>query len=312
MEIKGEEFVKNVQLKQEKEEIKQRLEEINTMESQHIQNTTKDEEVVVDIPEQELGDILLRDNEATNGNKKYFMLGAVMIILFILTVIIIKLLTDDGENENTLVGSQKSQNIEQDKALDNDIEKQYQKIISEKLKKIEKEEDKPKQGATKEEKKAKETMSEIEKIKKELKPIEPPKEEPKKIEKTTKKEILDILKEKQKTIQKTQTEKEGWPRKKSVLKEPDIVDFNKQKSEMYKKPSGIFIQVGAFTKEPSQKYLQTINNRGYNFRLYKVEIKQKLYTKVLVGPFKSKNAANAELTSVRNDLNNPNAYILKF
>lgn len=305
MEFKGEEFVKNIQLKQEKEEIKQRLDEINTIEAQKVESI--DDSVIVDMPEQELGDILLNDRSNDDNKKKYIVLGAVLLVLFVLTIVIIRLITDDSESNNSLIAS-KDEKIKQDEALDNNIEQQYQNIINQKLKEITKSESKPESEI----KKSKDSLD-IENVKKELKPIPQTdtKTESQKI--IPKEDIFGLKKEEAKEVVKNEaveTVKSSWPEKKSVLQEPIVAD-SKKESSISVKPSGIFVQIGAFTKVPSDKYLKNIKDKGFGYRLYKVEIKGKEYIKVLIGPYKSRTEATSNINTIKQKLQAPNAYILK-
>ena len=143
MEIKGEEFIKKVQLQQEKNEIEQRLNEIKNQESVYqepVQQPRRtmppnlDKEIEIQ-EEQEYSDIMLNNSNTNAVNKKkYLILGLVLVILFLLTIIIIRLLTNDDSSNNSF-SENKEQNAKQ--VLDSEnIEEQYQKIINEKLKNI--------------------------------------------------------------------------------------------------------------------------------------------------------------------------------
>jgi DedD protein len=75
--------------------------------------------------------------------------------------------------------------------------------------------------------------------------------------------------------------------------------------------SGFYIQVGAFySLEPSPKLLNNIKAQGYNYEIYKTKVNSKNITKVIVGPYATKNEAKNSLEDVRGKINK-SAYILK-
>jgi DedD protein len=74
---------------------------------------------------------------------------------------------------------------------------------------------------------------------------------------------------------------------------------------------GYYIQVGAFTKYPDKKLLSKLKINGYRVTMHKMEIKGKMYTKVLIGSYKSKAEANSNLPYIKQRINK-SAYILRF
>lgn len=75
---------------------------------------------------------------------------------------------------------------------------------------------------------------------------------------------------------------------------------------------GYFVQVGAFTRKPSDSYINSIRNAKLKYKIYQVEIKGTLYNKVLIGPYSSRAAANEEIDDIKKKLNISSAYVLKF
>jgi DedD protein len=72
-----------------------------------------------------------------------------------------------------------------------------------------------------------------------------------------------------------------------------------------------YIQVAAFTRfKPNKKFLEKIKQNGYKIEYYKMNIKGKEFTKLLVGPYKSDSAAREALVKVRKEIN-PHAFILR-
>lgn len=309
MEIKGEDFLKKVQIKQETEELEQRLlrlkkeEDIsfNPQPQNSIKDNIEEDAVKVDIADQELGDIMLgTSNESNETNKKkYLILGLVLIILFLLTIVIIRLLNSPSEDSGFETNKSKEEKI-----LENDnIEEQYQKIIDEKLKNIkeqnnqveQKEEELNIQSIEEKEKKVEEiavAKPDVFGIKEEV-TVEEKKEQP----------IKEVVKE-------TVKEQTTWPKKKPVVTEPKV-----EKKPVVKtttKPEGTFVQVGAFSKQPAQKYLDKIINNGFAFTIYKVNINGKIYNKVLIGPYKNRAEAEKNMEIIKRKLNISSAFILRF
>ena len=122
----------------------------------------------------------------------------------------------------------------------------------------------------------------------------------KKIDEVEVKKVLEIKKE----IMEIKEEKVFVPKVKKVVKKV-------LKKAPGSKPSGYFVQVGSFTKQPSLKYLNNITAQGYEYRLYEVLVKGKTFTKVLVGPYNNRNDAKANLKSIQNKLKSSGAWIIK-
>jgi len=333
MEFKGEDFIKKVQLKQEKETLKQRLndlEEQDTIITPPRPNQPHNDDLI-DLPEQELGDILLSTDEETTDKKKYIILGLVLVVLFLITIVVIRLVTNSDETDNDSFVDKK-ENISQDKVLDDEnIEQQYQKIINQKLKKLQ---DEKKAKLEDEEKKAEESLN-IKKVQKEEIKTPKPKDIQKQIKtKEIKKELMtlkeqpkvevkkitqpQVKKEIKKTVT-TETKAPSWPVKKQTLREPNLTDFTRaqtadklstSKSTVVSK-SGYFVQVGAFSKAPSKKYLDNIKSHGYSYKLHKVEVKGKNYTKVLIGPYKGRSLATNNMAKIKAKLGITSAFVLK-
>lgn len=286
MEIKGDDFIKNIKIKQEKDEIQQRLDEIerelpSIQSSPSFQNQLNNMEV----EEQELGDIILESDEPMqnkdNNKKKYIVLGLVLIILFLITIIIIRLLTNDKSTDDSFV---ENEDIIQEEILNNEnIEDKYQKLLNEKLEII-----KNKNNNLNDSINIEKIQEDEIKLEKEINPVE----EKKVI--AIKKEIEEIKKEK--VVKKVKKIVKVIPRKRVTPS---------------KNLSGTYIQVGSFTKEPSNKYLENIRNNGFKYKLYEIKVNGKIFTKVLIGPFKDKQDANAELNSIKKLLKVPSAWIIK-
>lgn len=305
MEIKGEDFLKKVQIKQETEELEQRLSRLkkeedmafNSQPQNSIKNNIEEDAVKVDIADQELGDIMLgTSNESNETNKKkYLILGLVLIILFLLTIVIIRLLNSPSEDSGFETNKSKEEKI-----LENDnIEEQYQKIIDEKLKNI------------------KEQNNQVEQKEEELN-IQSIEEKEKKVEEEAiaKPDVFGIKEEVAVEEKKEEPVKEVVKVEPPVTKQKPVVTQPKvEKKPVVKtttKPEGTFVQVGAFSKQPAQKYLDKIVNNGFAYTLYKVNINGKIYNKVLIGPYKNRAEAEKNMEIIKRKLNISSAFILRF
>jgi len=336
MEFKGEDFVKKVQIKQEKETLKLRLQDLESqdIESAPTPNLKIDvSDDMIDLPEQELGDILLSSNDEPADKKKYIILGLVLVVLFLITIVVIRLLTNSDTNDNDSFVAKK-ENISQDKVLNDDnIEQQYQKIINQKMKKLQEEKN---SNLDAQNKKAQEALNikkaqeeeikvtkaqdiqkqiKTEEIKKDLLPLKDD------IKKEIKKVIKPIIKKpvaKAVVSPKEVVKSASWPVKKQTLREPTVTDFKKSESanklstvKVSSKPVGYFVQIGAFTKKPSDKYLNTVKKAGYSYTLHNETIKNIKYTKVLVGPYPNRAAATKNIPSIKSKIGLKSAFIKK-
>jgi DedD protein len=310
MEIKGEDFIKKVQLKKEEQEIEQRLNEIKDAQSiyeeqqpsaQETASARLDREVEIQ-EEQEYSDIMLGKSSSTNAanKKKYLILGLVLVILFLLTIIIIRLLTNDSVEKNDSF-AKKEDNGTTQQVLDNgNIEEQYQKIINEKLKNIQ--EENQKDLAANEAANEKLNLKEIEQ-KETVTPVK--KEE-------TKPDVFDVKKAETKPVVTSKPKpivKKIAPKK--VVK-PVVSKAKVTTSTTTSKPKGTFVQIGAFSKTPNDKYLDSITKKGFKYKIYKVSINNKMFHKVLIGPYNSRGQAKLAIDKIKKQLDVSGAFILTF
>ncbi|GGD34689.1 hypothetical protein GCM10012288_05800 [Malaciobacter pacificus] len=299
MQIKGEEFIKKVQLQQEREELEQKLNELEEAE----QTYTEEDPVIVETPisnEHELNNIMLDANEPINNDndnkKKYLALGIVLVVLFLLTIIIIRLLTGD-EKEDDFTSS-KASSLEMKKLEENsNIEENFQKIINERIKK---------EAETVANTDTKSSEDKIDNIEQNIQ-----EEEKEKTLQSTLDETIKKIEEKTKEIQKT--EEKAVKTKPEVKEEPkksikDLVQSTASNEVI----SGYFVQIGAFTKTPSSSYINKIRDAGLKYKVYKVEVKGTMYNKVLIGPYSSRAVAKDNIDSIKKKLNLSSAYVLKF
>ncbi|MGA1932662.1 SPOR domain-containing protein [Arcobacter sp. YIC-464] len=311
MEIKGDDFLKKIQVHQEREELEQKLNELEEVESQIGSSTSpnlnnvsaKSQRVHEDPTEQELDNIMLQSSKSNEENKKkYLILGLVLVVVFLLTIIVIRLLTDSPK-EDPFTSNQNGTEFSQS-GEDANIEENFQKIMNDRVKKssddeeiiseeklneikqsVIQEEEKPKEESSIQESDLDATIAKIKEQKK--KEVEEKKEEIKK----------EIIKEEPKVVKKEEPKK-------------SIKDLMQSTSDAA--PKGYFVQIGAFTKTPSANYISKIRDANLKYKIYKVEVKGKMYNKVLIGPYSSRAIAKQSIDEIKKKLNLSSAYVLKF
>ncbi len=342
MEFKGDEFIRNIEIEKEKAELKRRVESLDAEKSKPIsQNKSEDnfnedftndqessnyldinsqknfseklndEPVIVNIKKEsnsELNNILL-DNKTNENKKKYILLGIALSVLFILTILIIRLISDDKKDNQSFI-SQEIEKIKQDNIPDTpNVNEKYQEIVDSNVKQtIQKKLD-------------------LDKISQEEVPL--PKVEQKPIKKIVKEEpITDVfgmetkarIKEKVKTSLKNTKQKQSVEIKEidtiqeTSIEEPiKIKPIQKQikKTKTIKKVSGSFVQIGAFTQKPNKTLLNQVTKAGYTYIVHKMNIRGTIYNKVLIGPYKDRKETEEMIIKIKKDLNKPDAYILK-
>ncbi len=356
MEFKSDEFIRNIEIEKEKAELNKRADALESEKKASVvqtdisdisldkskpmpNNSFNDEPVLVDIKNQEpeqLDDIRLSPHNMDTSNqeskKKYLILSGSLIVLFVLTIIIIRLMSQDEDEAKLFVNN--VEQIKEEKIFDTkDANAKYQELIDKKTKQtIQKELDietiakkeiplpKEEESITNEEAATKiieesrgdvfgmETTTNIPKhtVKDLINTLEQNEssepiqvndqievEEPKKIIKP-KKQIKPVKEIKQPKVKPVKTVKKISP----SLKEP-------------KRLTGTFVQIGAFSKPPSKTLLNKITRAGYGYKIHKMVIKGTLYNKVLIGPYKNKTEATKYIARIKKDLKINSTYILR-
>jgi DedD protein len=326
MQIKGEEFIKKVQLQQEREELERKLSELEEVEmtiqedpvilSRSINNDINNN---MEPNDHELNNIML-GGAATNANeenkKKYLILGIVLVVLFLLTIIIIRLLSGGATKEDQFT-SNNAESSEMKKLSENsNIEENFQKIINERVKKDSSAPMIPEIAKTTDEKlenlqqNAENNLTGNETIQEEAPAV---------ITNETLDETIKKIEEK-KTVQKEKVVQKKEVAKKEVV-EKEIVEKKTETKKTVKtlaeSPSadvskGYFVQIGAFTKKPSDSYINEIRNGGFKYKIYQIEIKGTIYNKVLIGPYSTRGSAGQDVDNIKEKLKVSNAFIVKF
>ena len=350
MQIKGEEFIRKVQIQQEREELERKLNELEEVEmSVNNDPVIIEKSYNVDQNEHELDNIMLGSSNYSdddNNKKKYLILGIILVVLFLLTIIIIRLLTDDTAAKEDQFTSNGASSTEMKKLSENEnIEENFQKIINERVKKDANEPMVPAVNGststananstaktTENTKDDGNTSPAFESLRKEAENYNPSNgisdeamdQTIKKVEKSK-----SVPKEKVVTTQKQEAvAKEEIVTKKVETKKStkDLVDSapysgsstnsnnssSNSTSDSSSVSSGYFIQIGAFTKKPTDSYVNTIRNAKLKYKVYQEDVKGTTYNKVLIGPYSSKAAASESVEDVKQKLNVTSAFVVKF
>jgi cell division septation protein DedD len=93
-------------------------------------------------------------------------------------------------------------------------------------------------------------------------------------------------------------------------KEQHIKNLSSFDTNIYK--NRYFIQIGAFKKSPSKKYLDSLKSLGYNYILKYEKSENILYKKLLIGPYIKKEDALNEIKTIRAKFKISNVFIRKF
>lgn len=320
MQISGDDFLKKVQLKQEGEELKRKLNELNQAESnmqnlnlsnslnsaynsdnsyeeiQRLQNN-----IELENSNDEFDSLILekRSNRSDN-KKKYLMLGAILLVLFLLTVVIVGLLSNKDKKGDPFM-PQDSSSSDTNISKESSIEESYQKILDDTNRKSAEQ--------SLEDLKENDSLDNLNSIKEIV-------QEPK--ETTITNEDLD------KTIQKIEEKKSVAPVVKveekkapSTQKEPkksirELVEGKSTQNSATKAvetttstSKGFYVQIGAFKNRPDSAYLQKIKQNGFEYKI----IEESNLNKLLIGPYSSRANANTQMPNIKTKLNIQSAFI---
>jgi DedD protein len=317
MQIKGEEFMKKVQLQQEREELERKLNELEEIEmSIHddpvilSRNISDNDSNNIEPNDHELNNIMLGSSSNTNeeNKKKYLILGIILVVLFLLTIIIIRLLTGDTSKEDQFTSNNANSSEMKKLSENSNIEENFQKIINERVKKDSSQPMVPEIAKTTDEK-LENIQQAVENNLQQSETIQ--EEEPAVITNEALDNTIKKIEEK-KAIKKEAIVEKKEPAKREVVERKtesrksvkDTIDSDISK--------GYFVQIGAFTKTPSDSYINTIRNEKFKYKIYQIEIKGTLYNKVLIGPYSTRGAASQEVNDIKEKLKVSNAFIVKF
>ena len=333
MQIKGEEFIKKVQLQQEREELERKLSELEEVEMTiHEDPVILSRSINTDMNnnmeqnDHELNNIML-GGVSTNANeenkKKYLILGIVLVVLFLLTIIIIRLLSGGATKEDQFTSNNADSSEIKKLSENSNIEENFQKIINERVKKDSSTPMVPEIAKTTDDKLDNLQQS----VENNLQGNETIQEEaPATITNETLDETIKKIEDKktvqkEKVVQKKEVTKEKVVEKEAIVEKEAVVEkkaeTKKSVKSLVETPSsdvskGYFVQIGAFTKKPSDSYINEIRNGGFKYKVYQIEIKGTIYNKVLIGPYSTKGSAGQDVDNIKEKLKVTNAFVVKF
>lgn len=320
MQISGDDFLKKVQLKQEGEELKRKLNELNQAESnmqnlnlsnslnsaynsdnsyeeiQRLQNN-----IELENSNNEFDSLILekRSNRSDN-KKKYLMLGAILLVLFLLTVVIVGLLSNKDKKGDPFMPQDLSSS-DTNISKESSIEESYQKILDDTNRKSAEQ--------SLEDIKENDSLDNLNSIK-EI--VQEPKETTitnedldKTIQKIEeKKSVAPVVKVEEKKAPSTQNEP-----KKSIR---ELVEGKNTQNSATKAvetttstSKGFYVQIGAFKNRPDSAYLQKIKQNGFEYKI----IEESNLNKLLIGPYSSRANANTQMPNIKTKLNIQSAFI---
>jgi DedD protein len=303
MKFKSDEFMKNLEIEKEKAQLQKQADALESEKKPSILKTTQyfdDEPAIIDIQQdhpQELKDILLDGDNGQSNKRKYIILSISLIILFILTIIIIRLISYNDDDKLFI----KPKQIKQEKILKTiDSNDQYEMLIKKNIKQTTKQKVNSKKIIN-----SKVDLPKIENKKLPVKKIETTKIDVFGMEFFPKAQSKPIIKPQ---IKSTVVKSKKNPIKKVVTK--TIIHKNILKKHL-KKITGNYIQVGAFIKQPGILLINNIKKLKYPYILHKMTIKKKIYTKVLIGPYKNSKDISKVIKKIKKNLKVPSAYTLR-
>jgi|GEM_PF-1263596 len=332
MEVDGKEFLRNVSLEQDKERLIQEQRKLEALKRESVMkrstSTSAEESAYVNLSSKDnnpykeeenvIEDLMLEPEDPARNKKRYILLGIGLILVFIITILVIRLVSNHDTKEKMENLNPETKELVTDKILDKiDTNEEYQKVIDNKEAMAEMNKlDQTKQNNLNEIVIPNETAQDTSLVIDKPKTIQPPKRDLfglTKQQTEQPKEIVEVIKpESKKVIEKKAVAKKVVEKK--ITKPTSVKSLVATTSLTTKSTnvSGYYIQIGAFTKEPSATLLKDISKKGYNYNVHKMTIKGTVYNKVLIGAYPTKDVALRDLDKVKKDFNNKNAYILKF
>lgn len=323
MQINGDKFLRNLEIERERAELERQKEELMSQKTQSYVNPNdpyRFEEKQSNINYQELDDIRLQKD--SSNKQKYILLGFVLILLFLITIVTIKLIsetnekdpfsndapTDDKKIEATFPTNPQTSagTMEENKTLDIDkiIQSEENANLNTEQKVGENTQSKPLESDVFGiEKKEVDAIHNNGKLPQETPPKEQtPKVVPPKVIKQAEPKVIKEVKESaKKEIIKKNTE---------IKKETPKKLFEKVATKETTQNGKIFIQVGAFETVPDKALIGLLEKNNYKYTYQKVEINGKPFSKLLVGGYSSQDKALEDLVKIRNEIN-PKAFIPK-
>jgi len=310
MEIKGEDFLKNLEIEKEKLRLKEQSESLDKNKQSAIYSNSNDNPYsnYIDDEDNELDDIVLEEKK--NNKQKYIALAFAFILLFLITIIIIRLLSDpvnknSFDNDDSLINDKEIQTINNDNIKDKNSDNLVSDIQNNlDIEKTQKEEEAISNKIVEDLKKEESIKSDVFNIKE---------NESNNTNKVNEKIIQTNIDSniKKEVVEKNKKQKTKKEKLQDLFKQTVKNNKNTKTNIAKKNNSGFYVQVGAFTQEPNAKLIKTLKASNYNYILHKMTINDKLFTKVLVGPYITRKDITNKLNDIRKITNNKKAYIME-
>jgi len=301
MEVRGKEFVENMEIVREKQKLEAQANELNKQKQQTVfkSSNTKNNAHFGDTKIDDIDDIRLKDKN--NNKQKYLIFGFALVLLFLITIVTIRLVSEPAK-DNQFNNNDDLIETVQDDSVDSTKKKIDKSLDIDKI--IQAEEDIKSATLSNSDTATNDTTKEEEK----------PQGDIFGIEKKSASEVKPKPKEVQQITTVTPQPVEPTPVKQQIKHDTIVKKTITQQEKIVPKeikPQGYFIQVGAFTKGVSNSLINTLNKSHLTFIKYKMVIRGTLYTKVLVGNYKTKQDAILDLSRVKQLVRNSHAYVLR-
>ena len=305
MEVRGEDFVKNLEIEKQKTKLEEEKTKLEKQKEQSVilnSNLNINDNFINDqIEDNELDDIKLDDKRKNKQN--YIILAFAFVLLFLITIIIIRLVsgsdTKGSLDDNTFIQTEVQEEVINTKQHDDVVNDTTSNEIINKALNIDKIESNKQNEIIEKQKNKQDTKSQ--ELQNNIFEINEQEKQQENIVEKTK----NIVK---KPIKKIVHKKKVNPYKNIVIKDNHKPSVKVSSSKIH----GYFIQIGAFSKKPNDKLLNKLHNANLDYKLHKMTINGKKYIKLLVGPYRTNSAALNKLNKTRNISKNKKAYIIRF
>lgn len=272
----------------------------------------------------ELDDIRIDKN--SSNKQKYILLGFILVLLFLITLVTIKLISEPVKTndyvQNTVINEQNNESISN--SMDNNIAIEIpanKELESEKNTTINENGAKTEEisnSTTQKDEISQNTQAKLaESSKNSIFGIDKstlPKEN---IEQSAQKKQIEVgvkqekikadkiknsksMREQKNNISDNENQKQNVQKKDEHRYNNKIIDRKSNSSSI---ENITFIQAGAFTAVPDEELIKTLKKNNFKYTFKKVEINGKIYSKLFIGGYKSKEKAIEDLQRVRNTIN---------
>jgi len=265
----------------------------------------------------DLSDIILEKEHTNNDRKKKFFLGAASVLLLVLIIMIISKITttdkttqvqnDSNISEENITVKTQVDTVDTTDTITSTVTKTPVATTS-KVTTTESETDSKFEEMVKRlrERDATEMSSDVV-VPSKTEPVVT--KEPVKIKAKNHEVTLATIKEISNATKVTTTPKKHTTPKKLTRTKKLQTSVPSFRNTLHSAKAGYYIQVGATTKaRPGTTMANKISSAGFSYVTHGITIKGRVFNKILIGPFSSKNAAGAQLDRVKATIN-PQAFL---